>query len=101
MTGTPLEIQPRHMAFATSCGTRSKPSPRAPTLGPAMGVVHGATSSRDFPSAWSTSDAMTKSRSSQSLMVGAVLATGGPDSEMPSNPAVQRPALRAAADREH
>lgn len=91
MTGTRLEVQRQHMAFATSCGTRSKPSPRAPRLGPATDLVHGTTSSHGFPSAWSMPDVMTKSRSSQSLMVGASLATGGPDCEIPSNPALQRP----------
>lgn len=83
MTGTPLEIRQRHMVFATSCGMRSKPSPRARTRGPALGVGRGGTSSHDFPSAWSTSGAMTKSRSLQWLMVDAVLATGGPESVRP------------------
>ena len=54
MSGRPREIQRRRMAFETSCGMWSKPLPTTPTLGLAMELAHGATSSRDFPSAWCT-----------------------------------------------
>jgi len=90
MTGTPLETQQRRMAFATSCGMQSKPLPRIPGLGHATERAHGAMSSPDFLSAWSTCNALTKSRSSPWLMVGDGQATGGRESDTLSNPALQR-----------
>src|SRR2546430_12455736 len=54
------------------------------------------TSSRDFPSAWYTGCSGTESKSSPWRTGGAGQATGGRDSDPPSNPRMQRPALRAA-----
>jgi len=62
-----------------------------------MEAVPDGTSSRDFPSAWCIGCAGTKS-SSPLLTVGVGRATGGRDSDPPSNFRMQRPALRAAAD---
>ncbi len=98
MTGTPPETLPRRTAFARSSGTRSTLLPRIRLHGPVMEAVPDGTSSRDFPSAWCTSCAGTKSKSSPWLTVGDGRATGDRDSDLPSNFRMQRPALRAAAD---
>jgi plasmid stabilization system protein ParE len=59
----------------------------------------GGTCSLDTPSAWCTSSAAVTSRLLPWPMVGVGLATGGHDSDAPSNFRMQRSALRAAADR--
>jgi len=97
MTGTPRETLLRRTAFARSSGTRSTLLPTIRLLGPVMEAVPDGTSSRDFPSAWCIGCAGTKS-SSPLLTVGVGRATGGRDSDPPSNFRMQRPALRAAAD---
>jgi hypothetical protein len=84
------------MAFARSYGTRSTLLPTIRTHGRAMEAVLGGTSSLDFPSVWCIGCAGTKSKSSPSLTVGDGRATGGRDSDLPSNFRMQRPALRAA-----
>jgi len=71
------------MVFAMSCGMRFQPLLRIPRLGYAMERAPGAMSSHDFPLAWSTSNAMTKSRSSPWPMVGDGLATGDRESDAP------------------
>lgn len=70
MTGTPLETLRRRTAFVRSYGTRSMLSPRIQALGPAMEAALGGTSSHDFPSAWCTCSAVTKSKSSPWLTAG-------------------------------
>lgn len=100
MTGTSLETLQQRMAFARSYDTRSMLLPRIRALGPAMEAVLDGTSSHDFPSAWCTRSAVTKSKSSPWLTVDNGRATGGRDSDTPSNFRMQRPALRAAADPE-
>jgi len=97
MTGTPLETLPRHMAFARSDGTRSTPWPTIRARSPAKEAVSDGTSSRDFPSPWCSCCAVTKSKSSPWLTLGDGRATGAPDSDLPSNFRMQRPALHAAA----
>ena len=49
MTGTLPETPQRRMAFARSCGMRSRLSLRVPGLGHATEPARAATSSRDFP----------------------------------------------------
>ena len=98
MTGTPRETLLRRTASAKSSGTRSTLLPIIRLLGPVMEAVPDGTSSRDSLSAWCTGCAGTESRSSPWLTVGAGPATGGRDSDPPSNSRIQRPALRAAAD---
>jgi hypothetical protein len=98
MTGTPLETLPRRTAFARSYGTRSTLLPTIRAHGPDMEAVPDGTFSRDFPSPWCTCCAGTKSKSSPWLTVGDGRATGGRDSDPPSNFRMQRPALRVAAD---
>jgi putative addiction module component (TIGR02574 family) len=94
MSGTPLETLQRRMAFARSYDTRSMLLPRIQALlGPAMEVGLGGTSSHDFPSAWCTCSAVTKSKSSPWLTAGAGRATGGRDSDTSNNP-LQRTRLR-------
>jgi plasmid stabilization system protein ParE len=66
--------------------------------GPAMETGRGDMSSRDFPSSWFTGCAGTKSKSWPWLTVDDGRATGGCDSDPPSNSRMQRPALRAAVD---
>jgi hypothetical protein len=98
MRGTPIEILSRRTAFARSYGTRSKLLPAIHVHGPAMEAALDDMSSRDSRSAWCIGCATTKSKSSQWLTVDAGLATGGRDSDPPSNFRIQRAALRAAAD---
>jgi hypothetical protein len=98
MTGTPRETLLWRTVFARSSGTRSTLLPRIPLLGLVMEAMPDGTSSRDFPSAWYTDCAGTEWKSSPWRTVGAGQATGGRDSDPPSNIRMQRPALRAAAD---
>ena len=98
MTGTPLEIASRHTAFVKSCAMRSTPLPAIHAPGRGMEAAHADTSSPDSPSVWCICYGATRSKSLRSLMVDAVRATGGRDSDSPSNFRIQRPALRAAAD---
>ena len=77
---------------------RSMLLPTTRSHGRVMDVARDGTSSPVFHSAWCTGCAVMKSKSSPSLTAGAGRATGGPDSERPSNFRIQRPALRAAAD---
>ncbi len=98
MTGTPLETLRRRTAFVRSYGTRSMLSPKIQARGPVMEAAPAGTSSHAFPSAWYTCSEMTKSKSSPWLTVGDGRATGGRDSDPPSNFRIQRPARRAAAD---
>jgi hypothetical protein len=98
MSGMPLETPQRHTAFARSYGTRSMLSPRIQALGRTMEVALGGTSSHDFPSAWYTSSAVTKLKSSPWFTGGDGRDTGARDSDAPSNFRIQQPALRAAAD---
>ncbi len=98
MTGTPRETLLRRTASAKSSGTRSTLLPIIRLLGPVMEAVANGTSSRDFPSAWYTDCAGTEWKSSPWRTVGVGQATGGRDSDPPSNIRMQRPALRAAAD---
>jgi hypothetical protein len=69
------------MAFAKSCGTQSMLLPRIQARGHATEAALGGTSSHDFPSAWRTWSAVTKSKSSPWLTVGGDPATGGRDSD--------------------
>ena len=92
MSGIPLETPPRHTAFARSYGTRSTPSRRIQVLDHAMEVALGDTSSHDFPSAWCTSSAVTKLKSSPWLTGGDGRDTGARDSDAPSNFRIQRAA---------
>ena len=98
MTGTPRETLEQRMAFARSYGTRSMLLPRIRPLGPAMEADLDGTSSHDFPSAWCTCFAVTKSTLSPWLTVGDGRAIGDLDSDTPSNFRMQRQALRAATD---
>jgi len=98
MTGTPLETLQRRTVFARSYGMRSMLLPRTRILGPAMETALGGMSSHDFPSAWCTCSALTKSKSSPWLTEGDGPATGGRESDTPSNFRMQRLALRATAD---
>jgi hypothetical protein len=98
MTGTPLEIASRHTAFAKSCVMRSTLLPAIHAVGRGMEAALDGTSSLDFPSVWCIGYGATRSKSLRSLMVDAGRATGGRDSDSPSNFRIQRPALRAAAD---
>ena len=101
MTGMPRAMPPPRTAFAMSYGAPSIWLPPIPVPGRATVVVLDATCSRDTPSAWCTYCAAMTSRSSPWLTADVGLATGGPDSDRPSNFRMQPPALRAAADPEH
>ena len=70
------------------------------TLAPGRAIVTALADmcSRDTPSVWCTSFAAMTSRLSPWPTDGGDLATGGRDSDMPSNLRMQRSALRAAAD---
>jgi len=98
MTGTPLETLPRRTASAKSYATRSPLLPTIHARGPAMGAGRDDMSSYDFPSPWFTGCAGTKSKSWPWLTVDDGRATGGHDSDPPSNFRMQRSALCAAAD---
>ena len=98
MSGTPFATPQRPTAFARSYGTRSMLWPKIQALGRAMEVALGGTSSHDFPSAWCTSSAETKLKSSRWLTGDDGRDTGARDSDAPSNFRIQRPALRAGAD---
>jgi hypothetical protein len=98
MTGTPLEIASRHTAFAKSCAMRSTLLSAIHAHGRVMEAALDDTFSPDFPSVWCIGYGARRSKSLRSLMVDADRATGGRDSDSPSNFRIQRRALRAAAD---
>ena len=98
MTGMPREPLPLPMAFGKSCVMRSTLLRRLPGLGRATATALDDTSSRDTPSVWCTFFVAMRSRSSQWPTGGVGLATGGRDSDKPSNFRMQRAALRAVAD---
>jgi hypothetical protein len=85
MTGTPPETLLRRTASAKSSGTRLMLLPRIQRPGPAMESVLDGTSSHDFLLVWCTCSAAAESKSSPWLTVGDGRATGGPDSDTPSN----------------
>jgi len=98
MTGTPREIASRHTVFAKSCVMPSTLLPAIHAHGCVMEAALDDTSSPDFPSVWCIGYGATRSKSLRSLMVDAGRATGGHDSDSPSNFRIQRPALCAAAN---
>ena len=98
MTGMPHESPQPRAAFAKSYDAPSTRSPQIPVPCRTTAVALDATCSRDTPSVWCTPFVATTSRSSPSPTAGAGLATGGRDSNRPSNFRMQRLALRAAAD---
>src|SRR5256885_300137 len=69
-----------------------------PPPGRATAAALDGTCFRDTPSVWCTSFAAMPSRLWPWPMDGGGLATGGRDSDAPSNLRMQRSALRAAAD---
>ena len=100
MTGVPREIPQRRTAFVKNYGRLSTRLLRVPEPGPAMAAALGGMCSHDTLSAWCTSFAVMTSRSLRWPTVGVDRATGGRDSDTPSNFRIQRSALRAAADPE-
>lgn len=98
MTGTPRAILPRDTASARNYATPSTLLPIIPVRGPAREAAPVVTSSRDFPSAWSTGCAATKSKSLPWPMVDDGRVTGDHASDAPSNVPREPPARRAAAD---
>jgi hypothetical protein len=98
MTGMPQETPPLRTAFAKSRDRPSTSLLRILTPGRATAIALDGTCSRGTPSVWCTSFAEMISRSSPWPTDGGGLATGGRDSDTPSNFRMQRPALRAAAD---
>jgi hypothetical protein len=98
MTGMPREIPQLRTAFAKSYDRPSTPLLHIPGPGRGTAVALEGTCFRDTPLVWCISFATMLSKSSRWLTVGAGLATGDRDSEVPSNIRMQRSALRAAAD---
>jgi hypothetical protein len=98
MTGMPQETPPLRTAFVKSYGRPSTPLLRTLAPGRATTAALADTYSRDTPSVWCTSFATMTSRLSPWPTDGGGLATGGRDSDIPSNLRMQRSALRAAAD---
>jgi len=76
MTGTPLAIFQRRMGSERNSDTPSTLLPTVLAHGLAMDVARDATSFRDFHSAWCTSCAGTRWKSSLWLTVDADPATG-------------------------
>jgi hypothetical protein len=98
MTGTPRETPQPPTASVKSYDRPSTLSLLVLGPGRARAAGLGVTCSLDTPSAWSTSSVEMTSRLSPWPMVGGGPATGGRDSDAPSNFRMQRSALRAAAD---
>ena len=98
MTGMPRETLPPRTAFAKSYDRPSTLLSRTLAPGLATATALDGTCSRGTRSVWCTSFAAMTSRSSPWHTVAGGLATGGRDSDPPSNFRMQRSALRAAAD---
>ena len=100
MTGMPQETPPPRAAFVKSYDRPSTLLLRTLAPGRATAAALDGTCFRDTPSVWCTSFAAMPSRLWPWPMDGGGLATGGRDSDTPSNLRMQRSALRAAADPE-
>ena len=98
MIGMPQETPPPHTAFVKSYDRPSTLLRRILVPGLATAPALDGTCSRDTPSVWCTSSAVMPSKSSPWHTAAGGLATGGRDSDTPSNFRMQRSALRAAAD---
>ena len=98
MTGMPQETPPPRTAFVKSYDRPSTLLLRTLAPGRATAAALDGTCFLDTPSVWCTSFAAMPSRLWPWPMDGGGLATGGRDSDTPSNLRMQRSALRAAAD---